>query len=247
MKLYEAVLRAARQVDDVYEGTSTSGSPTYIVDTKMNQPEGHYTKGALVISSGSMAGTVASINQHIGTKFTFDSIGTAPEDGSAFTAITKNFTANQIIAAIHEALATIEVPKIDTTHSVTDGECTLVDVSNVRRVFVDAASNHTWSEVDGMLKFADGATGDLEIWYMAHPSKPSGYSSDIDPAIDDEWLMWATVTNLYRKHVQVLRKDNPTLIDMLNEAKNNEAIARQNAIRRQLRSMKYQPRYGVLK
>jgi hypothetical protein len=247
MKLWEALLRAARAVDDVYEGEASSGSPTYITDTSMTQQSGYYTNGTVVISSGSMAGTVEKITQHTANKLTFNSIGTAPAVGDRFTAITKDFTASAIRSAIYEALSGIETPHVDKTHAATDGECTLTDVSNVRRVLVDDQPNHFWKEINGTLVFDDGATGALEIWYMAQPAKPEEWTDELDAPVDPEWITWATVVNLLRKRVQSLKKDNPTLLDMLNEAKNKEAVARAQASRRHMLSLPYSPRYGVLK
>jgi hypothetical protein len=235
--LAQAMLEAARFVGIVHEGTATGGSTTTLVDTALSFGSGYFNGGTLWVLSGDNAGVCTPVvSQHANGTITISTQASACDSGNRYALATDKFTKAMLQQAVNYVLRRLDVTDIDTAHSASDGVATLSGISNVRRVYtVDGDSkirNFHWKEIDGKIVFDDSSLAEtLEIWYVKSHGELSSDSGEIADDVHLDCLIASAAVYLWRNYLQKHKKDDPTALDMLNEAKTLEATARRYVIR----------------
>lgn len=245
MKLREVMLDVAQAVDDVYSGTVTSASANYITDTGMGYPAEYFAGGTCFITSGSALGNVLEVQTNSETKITFTTTPTTTiAAANTFCVATKKFPKWQLRTALQWVLRQFKIPAT-TTVTITGGSVTLATgVSDVRQVVIDDVRNTHWIEIAGYLKFDDTTlTGTATIYYMKQHDDVTE-ATDIASSVKREYLIWSAAAWLWRRYIQNVKKDDPTALDMLNEAKVNEAAASAKATKYAPNSLPYDPHLG---
>lgn len=243
----EMTLIVARTVSHVFDGVATGGTTTTVVDTSLAETLGAYNSGTVWITQ---SGVVSSRTV---TTFGSNTITFSPAltntvaAGQLYSVAPNDFPKSQLEQSILEVLEKLAILKVDSTATVVAGaDVTLpTGVSDVRQVFVVGVRCNHWVEVSGKLKFDKTSyNGALELRYAASPAVPTTDTSILDPTADPEWLHWAAVTKLWRDYYRDHLKDNPVAIELFNEARQNELIAK-NAMRAAgLLAPSRDPRYG---
>lgn len=226
--LAEATLELAKIMNPVYEGTATSGSLVYIADMNMPIQQGEFDGGTLWMTSGSSSGLSGVVKSHAQNKLTLSAAmsGSVIDTGDDYAVADDTFPRYMLVQAIKNVLRMTDIPEIDTTHTATDGECTLTGISNVRRVLVDGDINYYWKEVDGKIIFDDEDTeGDLTIYYLKHANTVTSDTDTIDPAVSLDYLLWSAAVYLWRWRLQQIKKDDPTAAEMAAEALRNQQLS----------------------
>ena len=224
------MLTVAELVSNVHRGTQGSASTFSIADTTLSEAAGHWTGGTIFLLTGDSAGLVIDGITHTEHLLSFTTIyppDTVAKD-VAYAVADATFPKDRLIEAINRAYTSAEVLTKDTSQTINDDDVIELDagIGNVRRVVVDGEDSHYWSEMSGYIIFADGkepgSSDEIEVWYPAHLSELDTDGVIVDE-VDQAWLKWAAVVNLWRWHIQKVDKDDPIALDMLNEAKQMEA------------------------
>ena len=256
--LIEAMLETARVMGVVKEGTATGGSTTTLIDTGLDDPAGYFTKGTLWILSGTYSGTCDVVKMFNEGTFTLTAtLAGAIVAGITYAVANSEYPKYKLKQAVLSALRFAPILKTNDTLTVTADteEYSLPSgVSNVKRVDVAGSltapyafvPNLHWKEWNGKLFFESGkepsGTGlIIRLWYEGAHGEIAE-SGSILSSVDMNWLKWTSAAFLYRDLIKKIQKDNPTDIDLLNEAKAFEAEAKQNAARGELISMPSDPK-----
>lgn len=251
--LVDAMLETARIIGAVRDGTATGGSTTTLVDTQLNEASGYYKGGTIWILSGNNDGTcdiVAGFGEN--TVTLTSTLAQAIVSGVAYAIANSEYPKHRIKQAVLAQLRFAKTLKTNDALIVTVNteEYSLPSgVSNVRRVEVATSTsvpygytqNRFWKEWNGKIVFDKGyaptSTGNkIRLWYEGIHDEIAE-SGEILTNIDMNWLKWSAAAYLYREEIKRIQKDNPTALDLLNEAKSLEAEAKLNAGRFQLSSM----------
>lgn len=240
-----AMLETAKLVTDVYEGTGDTALSTtaYVYDATMKLPTGSYNGGTLWSANANKG--VVEIKTIGENKITVVTAQTAALKG-AYSIADAEFPMRKLKQAILHVLGKIELPAKDETLSAASGRVqiysgTTLTISNVRRVYLDDVRNYHWQEQDGYIYFDDpDAEGELTIEYMTDASV-SDYDSEINQAVDMNYLTWSAAAFLWRDLIRKIHKDNPTAQELLNEAKVNEAEALRTAKKYSMRRLPRDP------
>ncbi len=254
--LAEVMLDVARLVMDVYDGEATAGTATTLTDTAMSHKADYFTAGTLWILSGANLGACRQVTLHSQNMLTFSALTGAVVAGVSYAVAPNVFSKSELKQAVLAVLRETKVPYSDTSLATVENQeaYTLPDgVHNVLRVDIansqsspyDYHTNYWWVEEAGNLHFAIGHEPQysgytMRIWYEAAQEEPDE-DENISDAINLEWLQWAAAVKLWRKYAQASKKDDPTAIDMLNEAKVNEAAL---AAKKLNYSIHPSPRFG---
>lgn len=254
----DALLEAARHMGAIREGIATGGSTTTLEDTLMNEPAANFAGGTLWMLSGDNDGLCDIVSQYNEGVATIETtLSTAIAAGDEYAIADAEYPKQKLKQAVMAALRFFSSLKTDDTKTVTANteEYTLpTGVSNVKRVEVATSSstpygfvpNYYWKEWNGKLVFVGGkeptTTGNIiRIWYEEYIGELSE-TDNIPDSVNLTWLKWAAVAWLYRDQIKRIQKDNPTNLDLLNEAKTLEAEAKLMAKRHQLVSMPSDPK-----
>jgi len=251
--LIDAMLETARVIGAVREGTATGGSTTTLIDTQLNEASGYYKGGTIWLLSGDNDGTcdiVAGFGEN--TVTLTSTLAQTVAAGVCYAIANNEYPKHRIMQAVLTQLRFAKILKTNDTLAVTADteEYSLPSgVSNVRRVEVAAstsapygyAPNRFWKEWNGKIIFDKGyaptSTGNkIRLWYEGIHEEV-GETEEILTSVDINWLKWSAAAFLYREEIKRIQKDNPTALDLLNEAKSLEAEAKMNAGRFQLSSM----------
>ncbi|NMC80190.1 MAG: hypothetical protein GYA59_12575 [Chloroflexi bacterium] len=237
--LAEMMLETARVVGNVFESTATGGSTTTLVDTRLQAEADFYRDGTLWVLDGDNAGLCDVVTSFLENTLTIESTLTdAIVAGNSYAVADGKFPKRMLKQAILASLTKEKVMKINSSLSVTadtEDYALPTGVSDVRRVEVATTAsgsyeiNYFWREMDGRLYFMKGkepktAGRTIRLYYAALHGT-IGDSDAINDAIDLNLLKWRGVVHLYRNYMQRMYKDEPQIIDLLNEAKVNEAQA----------------------
>lgn len=257
--LTKVMLDVARLMGTVREGTATGGSTTTLIDTRLDEPADYYTKGTLWMLTGVNEGLCAVINTFSENTISLaDTLAAAIVAGNEYAVATLEYPKHKLKQSVLTALRHNPILRTDDTLVVTANtkEYELPEgVSDIRRVEVATeasapysfAPNMTWREWSGKLVFDNEPTDTgkiIRVWYEGfHGSIDE--NNDVLSSVDMEWLKWTAVVFLYRDMITRINKDNPTDLDLLNEAKIQEAEARRNANKHALRSMPRDPKVAV--
>ncbi len=251
--LIDAMLEAARIMGVVREGTATGGSTTTLVDSSMTEPAGYFMNGTIWVLSGTYDGACQVVSMHNeGTITLTTALAGAIIAGIEYAVATSEYPKYKLKQAVLSALRFAPVLKTYDTLTVTANtqEYSLgAGISNAKRVEVDTSAsvpygfvpNHFWKEWNGKIIFDSGkeptdAGKIIRVWYEAEHGDIAETAS-ILTGIDMNWLKWASAAFLYRDQIKKIQKDNPTNIDMLNEARTLEAEAKRTAKKYELTSM----------
>lgn len=256
--LLEAMLETARLMGTVRDGVATGGSTTTLVDTAMDEPSDYFSKGTVWILSGTYAGVCNVVKTHGENTFTWETVlAGAIVAGVSYAVATPEYPKWKLKQAVLKVLRFDPILKIDDTATVTVNTLTYALPSGVSRVaHVEVATdpsspynfqpNYNWREENGMIIFDPGkeptiAGHIIRIWYIGEHGEIAE-SESILPSVDIDWLCWKSVEYLYRDAMTRINKDNPTDIDLLNEAKQNVMIAERNARKYFLRGREISPK-----
>lgn len=256
--LVEAMLETARIMGVVKEGTATGGSTTTLIDTSLDDPAEYFTKGTIWILSGTYSGACDVVKMFNEGTFTLTTtLAGAIAAGVSYATADSEYPKYKLKQAVLSVLRNAPILKTNDTLTITADteEYSLPSgVFNVKRVDVATSStspykfvpNLFWKEWNGKIIFAGGkepsGTGNIiRLWYEGAHGEIAE-SGSILSSIDINWLKWAAAAFLYRDLIKKIQKDNPTDIDLLNEAKTLEAEAKRNAVRGELMSMPSDPK-----
>jgi hypothetical protein len=253
-----AMLETARHIGAAREGTATGGSTTTLVDTSLDEAAELYKGGTLWMLSGNNEGLCDVISAFSENTVTItDTLTNAILDGDAYAVSSKEYPKHKLKQAVLSCLRFHPVLKTDDSLTVTADteEYSLPSgVSNIKRVEIAAeagtpysfAANLFWKEWNGKLVFQPGkepgeAGRSMRLWYMGEHGEIEE-SGTILSSVDMNWLKWAAAAFLYRDQVKRIQKDNPTNLELMNEAKTQEARARLMAKRSKLSNMPSDPK-----
>lgn len=257
--LTEVMLDVARLMGTVREGAATGGSTTTLIDTSLDEPADYYTKGTLWMLTGSNSGLCAVIRTFAENTITINTTLTAAIiAGNEYAAATPEFPKHKLKQAVLSALKHNPILLTNNTLVVIANtkEYTLpTGVSDIRRVDVATEAglpysfipNLSWREWNGKLIFDNEPTqagNIIRLWYEGQHGE-IGESGSVLPSVDMDWLKWSAVVYLYRDTITRINKDNPTDLDLLNEAKMLEVEARRKANKYALRSMPRDPKVTI--
>ena len=255
--LPEIMLLLAKVMGEVYDGAATSlGSTTVFTDTNNLEPTERFEGGTVWLTSGTYSGEVRRVATFANGEITVDAAFTGAVASAVTYAIAdKIFPKYALKQAINWILDTADLLKFDTTLTVDGGDVYTLPtgVSNVKRVEIRTDStepyqydiNTKWKEQSGSLVFLPGGepsnTGAvMRLSYIGKHGAidETGSNDEINDAIDLNWIIWSAAAYLWRRRLQVIKKDDPTAVEMLNEAKTNEARALVEASRYSMRIMR---------
>jgi hypothetical protein len=240
------MLDAVKLVSTVRESTATGGTTTTIADTKLTEQAGTYTGGTAWILSGTYSGQTVVVKTHGQNSLTLDStLAGAIIAGVEYAVADAAFPMWMLKQSIMHVLKKTDIPAT-TTVTATAGQITLAaGVSNVKRVIVDTEENFHWEEKAGKIYFdSDSVSGTCTLWYLMPASDYASLSTSVPDAIDPNYIAWGAAAYLWRQLIQRINKDNPTAIEMMNEAKVNEAQALQTQRRYDAQVLKRAPRHA---
>lgn len=231
--LAEMMLDVARFVTIVSEGAATSGSTTTLLDTvNLTEPGDYWGKGTLIIKSATQTdlnSSIIPVLQFGENKLTFSALSKTITAGDTYGVIYSEYKALELKNAVLGVLRSRNAQLYDT--SLTGNGSTEYDlptgVKGVRRVEIDGAIDQHWHEVNGQLvwptKYAP-ASGTIQITYCT-PQGTIANSASIDDSYDYDAVKWSAIVNVLRAMMQKIGKDDPVLMDLLNEAKTEEQKA----------------------
>lgn len=253
----EIMLEVARTMGLPFEGISTGGSTTSLIDTGLEAIADHYLGGTLWILSGDNVSECVKVKTHDGNTVTFSTMAHAIAADVTYALTSADYPKYLIKQAVLDVLRFDEcLLKNDTLVVIDDTEeYTLPDnVSNVYGVQVAKNSaepysyvdNYYWKEYDGKLIFDLGRYPTVEdrkirLWYLGYHGVIAE-SASVEATVPMKWLIWKSVENLYRKKYVYLSKNSPEQIELLNEAKENVKYAELTASKYELRSGNPQPK-----
>lgn len=247
--LRTAMLETARVMGVVREGTATGGTTTTLIDTHLDEPADYYTKGTLWILDGSNMGVCDVVSLFAENEITIETtLANAIVDGDEYAIATPEFPKHKLRQAVLSVLRYAPILLVnDDLTADGSGEYDLPEgVHNIKRVDVGGV-HQSWREVNDKLYFdgnTDPSSGTIYLYYEGHHGVIEE-DDDILSSVDMDWLKWSAAVFLYRDKITRINKDNPTDLDLLNEAKVLEAEARRNANRFQLQSMPIDPKLAI--
>jgi len=253
------ILEVARAMGIAYDGTATGGTTTTLIDTvNLLERDDFYNKGFIMFLSGANKGVVKTISDFVNSTATISWSGAiaAVASGVEYVATSPEFPYTKIKAALNEVLK--RSPFLQSNETLTTTADTVAydlpaNVYNIKRVEVaqDTSSPYyyvtyfNWKERNGQIIFDNiyfPVSGyKIRLWYECpHGELPS--AGVLRPTIDPDWLKWAAIAWLYRDLITRIKKDDPTSVDLLNEAKMREDEAKKHMKRNALASMDQDPR-----
>ena len=255
--LPELMLLLAKVMGEVYEGSATSlGTSLVFTDTNNLESTERYEGGTVWLTSGTYSGEVRRVATFSNGEITVDAAFTGAVASAVTYAIAdKIFPKYALKQALNWILDTADLLKFDTTLTVDGGDVYSLPtgVRNIKRVEIAASSsepyqydiNTKWKEQSGTLVFLPGGepsdTGAvIRLSYVGKHGTidETGANDEVNDAIDINWLLWSAASYLWRRRLQVIKKDDPTAVEMLNEAKTNEARALMEANKYSMRIMR---------
>lgn len=247
--LADVMLDVAEILGGVRTGTATGGSTVTLVDTNRIEASEYWKNGTLFLLSGTYSGVASRISAYSENIITVPStVGGAIVAGVLYAVSPPRYPFDVMQTALQRAIDEIgESVIIDATLTVTASTHSYTlpaGVSNVLKVEVATSSaspyqyqpNYFWTENGGTLYFEPSkapSTADMKIriWYRGAHAALSTYSTIISPNVNQEWLKWAAVVNVYRDEISQRGKDDPVVIELL-----NMAMAKERELRDRRRS-----------
>lgn len=261
--LADIMLDVAEILGGVRSGTATAGTTSTLADTSRTEPADYWRDGTLFIQSGNSAGLATKILTFGENTFTINAV-TAPKTlaaGNIYAAAPSKFPFDVIQIGIQRALDEIgDAISIDETLTVTasTNKYALPEgVSNIHRVEVATTTtlpygyniNFFWNENNGYLYFepskAPTTVGmKIRLWYKASHAAVTDYSSIISQNINHELVKWTSVVNIYRDYLTRISKDDPIIIELLNQALVKEKELKDKRFKNSNYLLSIDPRFG---
>jgi len=234
--LADIMLDVAEILGGVRVGTATGGSTTTLVDTNRTEPAEYWLDGTLFLLSGTYAGVASRISAYSENTITVPAtVGGAIVAGVQYAVAPPKYTFDQMQIAIQRAIDEVgEAVAVDITTLVTATTHTYAlpaGVSNVLRVEVASSTTspysfqptYFWEENSGYIYFvptkAPSTVGAIiRVWYRTPHAALSLYSTVVSPNVNQEWLKWKAVVNVYRDTISQTGKDDAVIIELLNQA-----------------------------
>jgi len=247
--LADVMLDVAEILGGVRVGTATGGTTVTLIDTNRTEPAEYWQDGTLFLLIGTYSGVASRISAYSENTITVPtSVGGAIVAGVQYAVAPPKYSFDQMQIAIQRALDEIgESVVTDATLSVTasTNSYTLpTGVSNLLRVEIATSADapygyqpsYYWEENGGYLYFdpnkAPSTAGmKIRLWYRGSHAAASLYSTVISPNVNQEWLKWMAVVNVYRDTISQSGKDDPVIIELL-----NMAMAKERELRDRRRS-----------
>jgi hypothetical protein len=243
--LFDVTKSVARYMGRTRFGVATGGTVATLVDADALLPPGEFNNGTIWFHTGNLAGKYLRITDAGGDTVTFATQSLAVVAGVKYTICDPVLPLSKIIGAINQVLTAYPIQQKDDSHIVVDTTSPLYelkgtgfDIREVLRVEVEEGDPNSenwvtlqmWHEdpinqqldIYGGLGFSDDGAR-LRITYIAKHAEVLAYTDAVDPQVDLEFLMYASVVNIYRDIVQNTKKDDSTAFDLFNEAKMLEA------------------------
>lgn len=256
--LLKAMLETARLMGTVREGTATGGSTTTLIDTLLDEPGDYFSKGTVWILSGANSGACKVVSTYQENTLAWSSALTgAIAAGVSYAVANPEYPKWKLAQAVLQVLRFDPILKTDDTLTVTANTEEYDLPSNVKQVsHIEVATNtsepysfkpnYNWRDVYGKLVFDHGKAPSeagriIRIWHIDVHGE-IGESEDILPSVDIDWLKWKAVEYLYRDAMTRFNKDNPTDVELLNEAKQNALMAERKAKRYFIRNREVSPK-----
>lgn len=255
--LADVMLDVAEILGGVRVGTATGGTTVTLVDTNRNEPAEYWLDGTLFLLSGTYAGVASRISAYSENTITVPTtVGGAIVAGVLYAVAPPKYSFDQMQIAIQRALdemgesvltdATLVVLASTNSYTLPTG------VSNLMRVEVATSSDtpygyqpsYYWEENGGSLYFepnkAPSTAGmKIRLWYRGAHAAVTLYSTVISPNVNQEWLKWMAAVNVYRDTISQTGKDDPVIIELLNQsmAKERELRDRRRSINNYITSI----------
>jgi hypothetical protein len=224
--LFDVVLRLAREVLLVRDGTATSGTTTSLTDTNIQLPLDTFREGSIFLPATSI---FRVITQQDKDTFTWSTAATAPVAGAAYAVVDKDVPLDVLISAVNSAIRKLVLPAEDITVLTVASQEEYALPANVSGIFkVEVAASATspygyslnqhWDEVNGYLRFAKGSrpgtTGNIIRLTYRRPHTDILVSTTALPNdINLDYLHWTAVLNVakygQRVHSQDPKRDWP--------------------------------------
>lgn len=232
--LSDVMLDVAEILGGVRSGVATGGSTSTLIDTSRIESADYWKDGTLFLLSGSNLGLATKVLAYSENTLVIPTALTITA-GDRYAVAPPVFPFDVMQIAIQRALDEIG-------NSVTYDETLLVTtstnsytlpagVNGLMRVEVATTStapysyspNYFWHENNGHLYFdpikAPSTVGmKIRLWYRIPHVEVTSYSTVISNNINLEYLKWKAVVNVYRDRLSQVGKDDPMLIDLLNQA-----------------------------
>jgi hypothetical protein len=241
----ELMLEAVRLMELVHSGVATGGSTSTLEDTALTDPAGTYTGGTLWMKTGDNAGLCLPIETQGNGVLTFATQLVTIAAGDEYEVAGPQFPTWLLQQAIRHVLLNTLVPYTYTA-TIVNGVITLpANVSNVKQIYIANTENFHWDEYETTVVFDNqGLNTTAVLHYMTPASKIVGLAGETSTALDPLYVAWSAVVFLWRNLIERIHKDNPSAIDLLNEAKNNEALALAGQRMHPLAKLTRSPRYS---
>jgi len=219
--LFEVVLRLARELVLVRQGTATAGTTTTLDDSLSLFPLDTFRGGSLFLLNDSVFRTII---QHAGGKFTFAAVSLAPDVGDRYAASDNDVPLDVLVESINSAIRSMTLPGEDITLVTVSGQGDYTLPANVSGIFsVEIASSLTtpflftenfhWDEVNGHLRFpsafAPATAGNVIRLTFRRPHTDIVLESAAIPNdINLDFLHW-TAVQIASKYGQHVHGDDP--------------------------------------
>ena len=225
--LNSLMLKTARLVTTVHDSTATGGSTSTLTDTRLTESAGQYNNGTIWLTSGSNAGVVSKIKSHGANSLTLDgSLSASIMAGDKYSVADDQFPLWVLNQAVMTTLEGVDIPASGSGIAAAGSLPLAAGVSNVMQVQVAGVENYHWQETGGTIVFdSTSLAGACTFQYLQQASDFSTLSTAVPDAVDPDFVAWGAVVFLWRQYIQRANKDNPTAVDMLNEAKTMMAAA----------------------
>lgn len=241
---YDATLNLARTLGDVTDSTATSGSTATLIDSKVVSPAGHYVGGTIwldAITSPTRADQFRRVSSFAASTFTVDSNWTTsnPTAGEVYHATDDTFPLAILKQGINVALQDIgRLPLEATTTAANkttytssdspyfDNEILMVEVSSNTSEPYNWSGHYMWHQTAGASRslifdsqaYVADSTSKIRLTYLDFHPELSLASDVISSYIDPVYVKWAAAVHCWRWRLQILKSQDQTSVEMMNEA-----------------------------
>jgi hypothetical protein len=234
----EMMLETARFVSgvEVSEGTATAGATTYLTDTNnLIEPGAFWNNGTLFLKTcteTTLSGTVVSVKTFAENKLTFGTLSKTITAGDTYAVVHSEYSRTELLNAVLGVLRSVDAEMFNEATTVVSGqeEYSLpTGVKGLRRVQVkdsdgEIVINQHWHEMNSKLVFPSKyapTEGTLQLIYCT-PQGTLAETGTIHTSYDYESVKWGAIVNILRMRLYKMGKDDPLILDKLNEAKANQ-------------------------
>jgi len=236
MYVYEMLLKVAKMMMDVHEGSiPAAGTTTTITDTKLKYPADYFKDGTLWLTSGTYVGAYRVIGQTEGGLITFDTtLAAGPAINTTYAIAPSTFSLADMKQALNWVLEDSRYMLNDATdvtlENTEEYDLPTGVTHDVRRVEIATSTSapygwykhKAWEIVNGKLifmRFIPNSGMPIRYHYVGNMEALSALTTEIPITIDSNHLKWKTIAWLYRKYYDKTKEDHPEKTNLLTEAK----------------------------